>query len=115
MVDEECDPQGVRGRVHDFYLQRIASIERPVLAQPNNQIHLYLAADRARRDKVFNQLIRPSFQELAPRCEFLGFDVIEKAMAHVDSLNLGTEGRVSGLLQGERFAVPEHSVYPSGI
>lgn len=86
-----------------------------VLAQPNNQIHLYLVADRVRRDRVFNQLIRPSFQDLAPRCEFLGFDLIEKAMAHVDSLNLGTDGRVSGLLQGERFAVPEHSVYPLGV
>lgn len=86
-----------------------------VLAQPNNQIHLYLVADRGRRDKVFNQLIRPSFQELAPRCEFLSFELIEKAMARVDSLNLGTSGRVSGLLEGERFVVPEHSVYPSGV
>src|SRR6266566_6778143 len=45
-----------------------------VLAQPNNQIDLYLAADQARRDKVRAQLMRPSFQQLIEKCQFVSFD-----------------------------------------
>jgi hypothetical protein len=86
-----------------------------VLAQPNNQIQLYIVADKRRRERVFNQLIRPSFQELVPRCEFIAFDVIEEAIDRVESLRLTKAGRVSGLLEGERFSIPEHYVYPSGV
>jgi hypothetical protein len=86
-----------------------------VLAQPNNQIDLYIVADSRRRDKVFNQLLRPSFHELAPRCEFLAFNVVEEAFTRIESLKLGKTGRVSGLLNGERFSIPAHYVYPTGV
>lgn len=86
-----------------------------VLAQPNNAIGLYIVADRKRRDRVFNQLIRPSFQELAQRCEFLDFDVVDGAILRIESLKLAKCARVSGLLEGERFSLPEHYIYPTGV
>jgi hypothetical protein len=86
-----------------------------VLAQPNNQIQLFIVADRKRRDRVFNQLLRPSFQELAPQCELLSFDVVEEAISRIESLKLGKSGRVSGLLEGERFTIPDRYIYPSGV
>ena len=83
-----------------------------VLAQPNNRIDLYLAAGNARRDHVARQLLRPSFRPLLPRCTFLGFDHIREQAQKLDSL-AGADGlRVSGLLAGERFEVPDHVVYP---
>lgn len=86
-----------------------------VLAQPNNQIQLYIVADQRRRERVFNQLMRPSFQELTRQCDFLAFHVVEEAVERIESLKLGKGGRVSGLLEGERFLIPQHYVYPSGV
>jgi hypothetical protein len=86
-----------------------------VLAQPNNQIQLYIVADKRRRERVFNQLLRPSFQELAPQCELLSFDAVEEAISRIESLKLGKSGRVSGLLEGERFTIPDRYIYPSGV
>lgn len=39
-----------------------------VLAQPNNQIDLYIVASRTRRGSVYNQLVRPSFHQLIHQC-----------------------------------------------
>ena len=86
-----------------------------VLSQPNNRIELYIVADNRRRSRVFNQLIRPSFHELTARCGFVGFDTVESAVDRIESLNLGESGRVSGLLRDERFSLPEHYIYPSGV
>jgi hypothetical protein len=86
-----------------------------VLAQPNNQMDLYVVASRARREKVFNQLIRPSFQSLLPRCEFLAFESVEDQMKRIETLPLDSGVRVSGLVRGERFSLPEHYIYPSGV
>jgi hypothetical protein len=86
-----------------------------VLAQPNNQIDLYIVANQSRREKVFNQLIRPSFHELAQQCQFLSFALVEDAVNRIASLKLGKGARVSGLLEGERFGIPDHYIYPSGV
>lgn len=86
-----------------------------VLAQPNNAIDLYIVADRKRRDRVLNQLIRPSFQELARQCQFLDFDLVDDAVKRVESLKLVKGARVSGLLEGESFTRPEHYIYPTGV
>lgn len=86
-----------------------------VLSQPNNQIDLYIVASRTRRERVYNQLLRPSFQPLMPRCEFVAFDAIEEQMTRLEGFPLDAGARVSGLIRGERFAVPEHYVYPSGV
>jgi len=86
-----------------------------VLAQPNNQIELYLAAGRARRNKVYSQLLRPSFQPLLTRCEFIAFEDIEEKTSYLERLPLGAGARVTGLLHGERFQVPEHLIYPEEI
>lgn len=86
-----------------------------VLAQPNNLIDLYIVADKSRRDRVHNQLIRPSFQSLIPKCEFVSFASIEEQIARLASIPLHKGARVSGLIQGERFSLPEHYIYPSGV
>jgi len=86
-----------------------------VLSQPNNRIELYIVADVRRRNQVFNQLIRPSFHELTTRCRFVGFETVEDAVSRIEALDLGESGRVSGLLRGERFSLPERYIYPSGV
>ncbi len=86
-----------------------------VLAQPNNQIDLYIATSRSRRDKVNNQLIRPSFQSLLSRCMFIAFEDIEDQMSRLETFPLDKGARISGLIRGEKLTLPEHYVYPGGL
>jgi hypothetical protein len=86
-----------------------------VLAQPNVQIELYIAAGKARRDKVRGQLLRPSFQPLLPKCEFVSFEDIERQMEHLQTFPVESGARVSGLIRGEKFSIPDHLLYPSGV
>lgn len=86
-----------------------------VLAQPNNQIDLYLAADRSRRGKVHAQLMRPSFQQLIEKCQFVPFDHLEEQLARLDTFPMESGARVSGLIRGEYFSLPEHYVYPANV
>ncbi len=83
-----------------------------VLAQPNNRIELYLASSRARRASVYSQLLRPSFQRLTARCRFIAFEDIEDTIRHIEKLPLKAGARVTGLVRGEKFEVPEHLLYP---
>lgn len=85
------------------------------LAQPNNQIGLFVVAAQARRERVFNQLIRPSFRALAEQCEFISFEVVDEAVAQIKSLKPGKAIRVSGLLEGEKFQLHEQYIHPSGF
>jgi len=85
-----------------------------VLAQPNNQIRLFAVAPSGRREKVFNQLIRPSFHALANQCEFLSFEIVDDAVSRIESLKGGKSLRVSGL-QGERFQFQDQYIYPTGV
>jgi hypothetical protein len=86
-----------------------------VLAQPNNQIELYIAANNARRQKVLNQLIRPSFHSLLSKCEFLAFECIDEAIRRIEGIPVHKGARVTGIVQGERFQLPENWIYPSGV
>lgn len=86
-----------------------------VLAQPNNQIELYIVASSSRRERVQAQLLRPSFQPLVPRCEFLSFEAVEEQTKRLESFPVSRGARVSGLIEGERFTIPEHYAYPSGV
>jgi hypothetical protein len=86
-----------------------------VLAQPNIQIDLFLAAPRSRRDRVQSQLFRPSFQSLAAKCQFLTFEDVESQMERLQGIPLDKGARVSGLVRGEKFEVPEHYVYPTNL
>lgn len=86
-----------------------------VLSQPNNQIDLYIAASEAKKPKVYNQLIRPSFQSLLPACRFVAFEHIEEQAKRLESLSFAKGVRVSGLIVGERFSTPDHLVYPSSL
>lgn len=86
-----------------------------VLAQPNNQIDLYVVASRSRRLRVQNQLIRPSFQQLITQCRFLDFESVETQVDRLQAIQTDKGVRVSGLLEGEQFSLPDHYVYPSGV
>ena len=86
-----------------------------VLAQPNNQIDLYLAADRSRRGRVRTQLLRPSFHHLINKCQFVPFDHIEDQIARLHSFPIEAGARITGLIQGEHFSLPEHYVYPANV
>jgi hypothetical protein len=86
-----------------------------VLAQPNNQIDLYIVASRNRRERVQNQLIRPSFQQLIAQCRFVDFESIEGQLERLKAVQAGKGVRVSGLIEGEQFSLPEHYIYPSGV
>jgi hypothetical protein len=86
-----------------------------VLAQPNNQIRLFVVAPATRRERVFNQLIRPSFHALASQCQFLTFEMVDDAVSRVESLKGGKGVRVSGLLEGERFHFQDQYIYPTGV
>lgn len=85
-----------------------------VLAQPNNRIDLYIAAPKARRDKVYSQLIRPTFEQLLDRCELLAFEDIEQQSEGLGGL-VEKGARISGLIRGERFVRPEHYMYPGAV
>jgi hypothetical protein len=86
-----------------------------VLSQPNNRIDLYIVAARARRIKVQNQLLRPSFQSLVQRCEFLAFEDVDNQIKHLEALPVHPGTRVTGLIRGDRFEVPDYYAYPSGV
>jgi hypothetical protein len=86
-----------------------------VLSQPNIQIDLYIASAQARRDKVCNQLMRPSFHPLLSKCEFVSFERISEQMERLETLPLQEGVRVSGLLRGERFSLPNHFLYPDQL
>jgi len=73
-----------------------------VLAQPNNQIRLFVVAAAGRRARVFNQLIRPSFHALAGQCEFLSFEMVDDAVSRIESLK-------------ERFQLQDQYIYPTGV
>ena len=74
-----------------------------VLAQPNNQIALYVIASKGKRLKVFNQLLRHSFHPLIPQCEFLPFKELDDQMEKIERIPVDRGARVTGLLKGERF------------
>ncbi len=85
------------------------------LAQPNNQIDLYIVASRSRRERVQNQLIRPSFQQLLTSCRFVDFQSVETQLDRLQAMQLDKGVRVSGLIEGERFSISDHYIYPSGV
>ena len=84
------------------------------LSQPNNRIDLYIAASESRRHAVYSQLTRPSFHPLISQCNFLGFSAIQEQFSRIQSMGLNSDVRITGLIKGELFALPEHYVYPNG-
>ncbi|HEY6333571.1 MAG TPA: hypothetical protein VI756_29895, partial [Blastocatellia bacterium] len=65
-----------------------------VLAQPNNQISLYIVAAQSKRDRVRNQLLRPSFRQLVTRCRFIDFESIETQADRLEALQTHERVRV---------------------
>jgi hypothetical protein len=96
--------EGIRDRGDDL-----------ILAQPNIQIDLNIVAAKKRREKVYTQLLRPSFQSLLPKCGFIAFEDIETDMTRLDAFPLEAGAHVSGLVRAERFELPDHVVYPEGL
>jgi type II restriction enzyme len=83
-----------------------------VLAQPNNQVDLVVASSQSRRQRVFEQLSRPSFRQLISQCGFVSFEHIEDATQRLEALDPTGGARVSGLLRADKFELPSHVVYP---
>ena len=86
-----------------------------VLSQPNNQIDLFIVASRSKRQKLINQLIRPSFQCLIEKCGFFAFEDVEKQWKKIEEIPVDQGVRVTGLVKGERFSLPERYVYPAEV
>lgn len=86
-----------------------------VLAQPNSRIDLYIVASRSKRQKVINQFFRPSFHCLVPKCEFFAFEDVDETFKRVETIPVERGVRVTGLVNGERFTLPENYVYPTGV
>jgi hypothetical protein len=86
-----------------------------VLAQPNIRVDLNIVAAKKRREKVYTQLLRPSFQSLLPRCGFIAFEDVETQVSRLDTFPVEAGARVSGLLRAERFELPDNVVYPEGL
>ena len=83
-----------------------------IISQPNNNIDIYVSANSDRRSHLIRQLMRPSFRSVAGQCEFLSFQNVRSQTRKLDSL-AGRDGlRVSGLIHGETFEIPDHLVYP---
>jgi hypothetical protein len=85
-----------------------------VLAQPNIQIGLFITAPRSRRGRVQTQLMRPTFQALIPQCAFIAFEDMESQMKQLGSISVEAGVKVSGLVRGEKFSIPDHYLYPDG-
>jgi hypothetical protein len=62
--------------------------------QPNLSINLFLVAPDDRRDKVENELMRPTFKlrerPLASICGFLGFDSLVEKLKGISDLGLAS-------------------------
>jgi hypothetical protein len=62
--------------------------------QPNLTIDLFLVAPEERRDKVENELMRPTFKlrekPLASVCGFLGFDLLSEKLKRIHELGLAS-------------------------
>lgn len=86
-----------------------------VLSQPNNQIDLFIVASKSKRQKVFNQLIRPSFHTLIPQCCFCAFEEIDGQLKKIESMRDDKNVRITGLIKGERFKLPDAYVYPAEV
>jgi hypothetical protein len=84
-----------------------------VLSQPNNQIELFIVASKSKRQKVFNQLIRPSFHTLISQCGFCAFEEIDEQLKKIESMRNDKSVRITGLVKGERFTLPDAYVYPA--
>jgi hypothetical protein len=82
-----------------------------VLAQPNNNIDLYIAAAAQRRANLNRQLLRPSFEQLIPKCRFMSFENIERLLPQIENLPLDRGARLSGLIEGELFKRPQDYAY----
>ena len=85
-----------------------------VLSQPNIRIDLFLAATRARREGL-QAAPAPVFQLLLPKCQFLAFEEVNKHMEHLRIFPLDSGVRVTGLIRGEKFDLPDHVLYPDGL
>jgi len=85
------------------------------LAQPNNQIQMHIVASASKRERVRDQLFRHTFRPLLSGCEFVTFEAIQQRFSHIETIGMDSGVRVTGLIQGERFQLPEHYVYPTSL
>ncbi len=85
------------------------------LAQPNNQIQMHIVASASKRERVRDQLFRPTFRPLLNACEFVTFEAIQQRFTDLETIGMDSGVRISGLIHGERFQLPDHYVYPTTL
>ena len=83
--------------------------------QPNLAINLFLVAPDDRRDKVENELMRPTFKlrdkPLASICGFLGFDSLVEKLKAIEQLGLASSLKPNFLQKtAEYFSEDDASV-----
>jgi hypothetical protein len=68
-----------------------------IALQPNLDIKLYLIADRERREKVRQEITRPTFEllqkPLSKVCGFIAFDTLRKKVKGIQDLGLASSIR----------------------
>ena len=64
---------------------------------------------------MFNQLSRPSFHPLIVQCGFFAFEDIDEQLKKIESLRNDQSVRITGLVKGERFTLPDAYVYPTEV
>ena len=100
---EQIDVLWLRGRaiVRAFEVEHTTSIYSGILRmadllalQPNMNIKLHIVAPYARKDKVFQEILRPVFllldqSPLSERCTFLSYDSVQEiaGLKHVEYLS----------------------------
>jgi hypothetical protein len=52
---------------------------------------------------------------LVPQCAFLAFEDVDEQLNKIESIRKDQGVRITGLVKGERFTLPEAYVYPTGI
>lgn len=85
------------------------------IAQPNNRIDLVVVAQRDRRQQVYNQLCRPFFRRLAPKCGFVSAEDVKEQLQRLKALNLSQRARVTGLLDIEHFQFSDDAYYSNDV
>jgi hypothetical protein len=60
-------------------------------------------------------LIRPSFHSLLSKCGFFAFEDVEEQFGKIESVRNDQNVRITGLVKGEKFTLPEGCVYPEEV
>ena len=99
--------------MYNVHIFRIAAHERSLALQPNLDINLYLVAPDERRDKVEQELLRPTFslreKPLSENCWFPAFHSIVRKLSGIRKLGLSDALKAAFLKTTAEFFTGEES------